>query len=131
MKQNPYFSFPRVILNVSQDLYSGSFQTHEDYRLIDFWIQGEKTIKASLMHGAGFDDLAQYYIRGTFYYRIIVHWVTCSWVPCLLSEPAGDPRKRCLRKSISIILCPPPLSHHTLYCYLQSRHTTKCNVLTQ
>ena len=51
----------------------------------------------------------------TFCYRIIVHWVTCSWVPCLLTEPAGDPRKKkCLRKSLSIIICPPPLSHYTL-----------------
>ena len=47
-------------------------------------------------HGAGFDDLVRYYIRRTFYYRIIVHWVTCSWVPCLLTEPARDPRKRCV-----------------------------------
>ena len=48
------------------------------------------------VHGAGFDDLAQYYIRRTFYYRIIVHWITCSWVPCLLTEPAGHPRKKCV-----------------------------------
>ena len=47
-------------------------------------------------HGAGFDDLVRYYIRRTFYYRIIVHWVTCSWVPCLFTEPAGDPRKKCV-----------------------------------
>ena len=47
-------------------------------------------------HGTGFDDLAQYYIRRTFYYRIIVHWITCSWVPCLLTEPAGHPRKKCV-----------------------------------
>ena len=33
----------------------------------------------------------------TFCYRIIVHWVICSWVLCLLlTEPAGDPRKICV-----------------------------------
>ena len=68
--------------------------------------------------------------RKTFCYRIIVHWVICSWIlRLLLTEPAGDPRKRCPRKSVFIIICPPPLAHHTLYCYLQSRHSTKCNVL--
>jgi hypothetical protein len=41
----------------------------------------------------------------------------------------GPTRNVCLCKSVSIIICPPPLSHHTLYCYLQSRHSTKCNVL--
>ena len=66
----------------------------------------------------------------TFWYRVIVPWVICSWVlRLLLTEPAGDPRKKCVRKSVSIIICPPPLAHHTLYCYLQSRHSTKCNVL--
>ena len=33
----------------------------------------------------------------TFCYRIIVHWVICSWVlRLLLTEPAGDPRKICV-----------------------------------
>ena len=49
MKQNRHFSFPRAILNVSQEVYSGSFKMHEDYRFVDFWIQGQKTIKSSLM----------------------------------------------------------------------------------
>ena len=31
-----------------------------------------------------------------FCYRIIVHWVTCSWVRRLLTEPAGDPREMCV-----------------------------------
>ena len=48
-QQNQYFSFPRAILNVSQEVYSGSFKMHEDYRFVDFWIQGQKTIKSSLM----------------------------------------------------------------------------------
>ena len=49
IKQNQYFSFPRAILNISQDLYSESFQMHEDYRFVDFWIEGEKTTKSSPM----------------------------------------------------------------------------------
>ena len=33
----------------------------------------------------------------TFCYRIIVHWVICSWVLCLLlTEPAGNLRKMCV-----------------------------------
>ena len=33
----------------------------------------------------------------TFCYRIIVHWVICSWpLRLLLTEPAGDPRKKCV-----------------------------------
>jgi hypothetical protein len=32
-----------------------------------------------------------------FCYRIIVHWVICSWVLCLLlTKPVGDPRKICV-----------------------------------
>ena len=38
-----------ALMNVSQDLYSGSFQMHEDYRFVDFWIHGQKTITSSLM----------------------------------------------------------------------------------
>ena len=41
----------------------------------------------------------------------------------------GPTKKMCLRKNVSIIICPPPLSHHTLYCYPQSRYSTKCSVL--
>ena len=33
------------------------------------------------------------------------------------------------RKSVSIISCPAPLSHHTRYCCLQSRYSTKCSGL--
>ena len=29
----------RAILNVSQEVYSGSFKMHEGYRFVDFWIQ--------------------------------------------------------------------------------------------
>ena len=100
---------------------------------VDFLSQCWKVIKSSLLGfvlSHRFTIPAQYYIRRTFDYRIIVHWVTCSWVPCLLTEPLGDPQKNCVyAKIISIILCPPPLSHPTLYWYLQSRHSTKCNVL--
>ena len=41
----------------------------------------------------------------------------------------GPTKKMCLRKIVSMIICPPPLSHPTLCCDLQSRHSTKCNVL--
>ena len=41
----------------------------------------------------------------------------------------GPTKNMCPRKNISIILCLPPLSHPTLCCDLQSRHSTKCNVL--
>ena len=43
----------------------------------------------------------------TFCYRIIVHWVICSWIlRLLLTEPAGDPRKnvstqKCLHNNLS------------------------------
>ena len=50
--------------------------------------------------------------------------------PLSTHRTSGAPTKKmCLHKIVSIILCPPPLSHHTLYCYLQSRYSTKCNVL--
>ena len=50
--------------------------------------------------------------------------------PLGIHRTSGGPTKKmCLRKSVSIIVCPPPLSHHTLYCYLRSRYSTKCNVL--
>ena len=50
--------------------------------------------------------------------------------PLSTHRTTGGPTKNmCLRKNMSIILCPPPLSHPTLCCDLQSRHSTKCNVL--
>ena len=49
IKQSLYFSFPRAILNVSQELYSGSLKMHEDHRFVGFWIQGQKTIKSSFL----------------------------------------------------------------------------------
>ena len=41
----------------------------------------------------------------------------------------GPTKNMCLRKSVSIIICPLPLSHPTLCCDLQSRHSRKGNVL--
>ena len=88
---------------------------------LDFWSQRQKVFKSSFLgfvlstSGAkarkssnrvswdwfclintSIHDTGTYYIRRTFYSRIIVHWVTCSWVLCLLTEPAGDPRKICV-----------------------------------
>ena len=54
-KQNLYFSLPKAILNVSQDLYSGSFQMHEDLsfcRLLDPRPENHQM----KLHVAGFDD---------------------------------------------------------------------------
>ena len=137
MKQNRYFSFPRAILNVSQDLYSGSFQMHEDYRFVDFWIQGQKTIKSSLMGLVLMTSGAK--TRKSWHNitsKNILLSDHCSLGHLFVDPPptthraSGRPTKNmCLRKSVSIIICPPPLSHHTLYCYLQSRYSTKCNVL--
>ena len=39
----------------------------------------------------------------------------------------GPTKKMCLRKSVSIIICPPLLSHPALCWDLQSRYSTKCN----
>ena len=69
----------------------------------DFLSQCWKVIKSSLLGvvlSHRFTIPAQYYIRRTFDYRIIVHWVTCSWVPCLLTEPLGDPQKICVYAKI-------------------------------
>ena len=44
--------------------------------------------------------------------------------PSAYLASGGPTRNMCLRKSVSIKTGPPPLSHHTLYCYLQSRHST-------
>ena len=101
--QGRCFWFPRAILNVSQDVYSGWFKMHEDYRFVDFWIQGQKTIKSSLMGwfwsllGPRLERHDTILHQKTFWYRIIVHWVICSCVlRQLLTEPAGDPRKICV-----------------------------------
>ena len=70
---------------------------------VDFLSQCWKVIKSSLLGfvlSHRFTIPAQYYIRRTFDYRIIVHWVTCSWVPCLLTEPLGDPQKICVYAKI-------------------------------
>ena len=76
---------------------------HEDYRYVDFWMQGQKTIKSSLMtlvlmtSGAKTGKSWHKITSIFFCYRIIVHWVICSWVlRLLLTEPAGDPRKICV-----------------------------------
>ena len=46
--------------------------------------------------------------------------------PPTTHQASGEPTKNmCLRKSVSIIICPSPLSHHTLHYYLQSRYSTK------
>ena len=40
--------------------------------------------------------------RKSFCYRIIVHWVICSWALCLLfTEPVGDPHKICVYAQVS------------------------------
>ena len=137
MKQNLYFSLPRAILNVSQDLYTVSFQIHEDYRFVDFWIQGQKTIKSSLMGLVLMTSGAK--TRKSWHNitsKNILLSDHCSLGHLFVDPPptthrasGGPTKKMCLRKSVFIIICPPPLAHHTLYCYLQSRHSTKCNVL--
>ena len=52
----------------------------------------------------------------TFCYRIIVHWVICSCVLCLLlTEPAGDPRKICVyAKVFPYNLSAAAVASHTL-----------------
>ena len=135
--QNPYFSFPRAILNVSQDLYSGSFQMHEDYRFVDFWIQGQKTIKSSLMGLVLMTSGAK--TRKSWHNitsKNILLSDHCSLghlfvgpLPITHRASGGPTKNMCLRKSVSIIICPPLLSHPTLCWDLQSRHSTKCNVL--
>ena len=47
--QNLYFLFPRATLNVSHELYSGSLKIYENHCFVDFWIQGQKIIKSSLL----------------------------------------------------------------------------------
>ena len=137
MLQNPYFSFSKAILNVSQEVYSGSFKMHEDYRFVDFWIQGQKTIKSSLMGLVLMTSGAK--TRKSWHNitsKNILLSDHCSLGHLFVGPPptthrasGGPTKKMCLRKSVFIIICPPPLAHHTLYCYLQSRHSTKCNVL--
>ena len=137
MWQNRYFSFPKAILNVSQEVYPGSFKILEDYRVVDFWIQGQKTIKSSLMGLVLMTSGAK--TRKSWHNitsRNILVSDHCSLGHLFVGPPptthraSGGPTKNmCLRKSVSIIICPPPLAHHTLYCYLQSRYSTKCNVL--
>ena len=103
IKQNLYFSSPRATLNVSHDLYSAAFKIHENHCSVDFWIQGQKTIKSSFMglvlmtSGAKTRKSWHNITSKNICYRIIVHWVICSWIlRLLLTEPAGDPRKRCV-----------------------------------
>ena len=137
MLQNRYFSFPKAILNVSQGVYPGSFKILEDYRVVDFWIQGQKTIKSSFMGLVLMTSGAK--TRKSWHNitsKNILLSDHCSLGHLVVGPPpithraSGRPTKKmCLRKSVFIIICPPPLAHHTLYCYLQSRHSTKCNVL--
>ena len=137
MLQNRYFSFPKAILNVSQEVYPGSFEILEDYRVVDFWIQGQKTIKSSLMGlvlmTSGAKTKKSWHNITSKNILLSDH---CSLGHLFVGPPptthrasGGPTKKMCLRKSVFIIICPPPLAHHTLYCYLQSRHSTKCNVL--
>ena len=112
---------------------------HEDYRFVDFWIQGQKTIKSSLMGLVLMTSGAK--TRKSWHNitsKNILLSDHCSLGHLFVDPPptthrasGGPTKKMCLRKSVFIIICPPPLAHHTLYCYLQSRHSTKCNVLTQ
>ena len=137
MKQNLYFSFPKGILHVSQEVYPGSFKMLGDYRVVDFWIQGQKTIKSRL--------IALVLMTSGAKTRKSWHNITSKNIllsdhsslghlfvgPLLITHRAGGrPTKNmCLRKSVSIIICPPLLSHPTLCWDLQSRHSPKCNVL--
>ena len=138
MQQNRYFSFPKAILNVSQEVYPGSFKILEDYRVVDFWIQGQKTIKSSFM---GLVLMTSGAKTGKSWHNITSKNILlsdhCSLGHLFVGPPpthraGGGPTKNMrLRKSVSITSCPPPLSHHTLYYYLQSRYSAKCKVLTQ
>ena len=105
---------------------------------VDFLSQCWKVIKSSLL---GFQHKEhETSTRGSRYQHNITSGNIllsnhCSLGHLLVGPPpthragGGPTRNVCLCKSVSIIICPPPLSHHTLYCYLQSRHSTKCNVL--
>ena len=137
MEQIRYFSFTKAILNISQEVYSGSFKMLEDYRVVDFWIQGQKTIKSSLMGlvlmTSGAKTRKSWHNITSKNILVSDH---CSLGHVFVGPPptthrasGGPTNKMCLRKSVCIIICPPPLAHHTLYCYLQSRHSTKCNAL--
>ena len=53
-------------------------------RFLEYWSKGQEVIKSSLLGfvlSYQYMIPAQYYIRRTFYYRIIVDFVTRSWVP--------------------------------------------------
>ena len=101
---------------------------HEDYRVVDFWIQGQKTIKSSLRglvlmtSGAKTRKSWHNITSKDIGYRIIVHWVICSWVVrLLLTEPAGDPRKnvstqKCFHYNSSAVA----VTSHTLFLHAES-----------
>ena len=119
---------------------------------VDFWSHGRKVIKSSLLklvlstswanaekslNRVSWDSFC---LIGSRYQHNITSGNIllsdhCSLGHLFVGPPpthragGGPTRNVCLCKSVSIIICPPPLSHHTLYCYLQSRHSTKCNVL--
>ena len=121
---------------------------------VDFWSHGRKVIKSSLLglvlstswanaekslNRVSWDSFC---LIGSRYQHNITSGNIllsdhCSLGHLFVGPPpthragGGPTRNVCLCKSVSIIICPPPLSHHTLYCYLQSRHSTKCDVLTQ
>ena len=96
---------------------------------LDFWSQGQKVIKSSLPG----------LLFSTSGIKARISSNPASWglvslghlLVSLLSThraSGGSTKNMCLHKNVSIRLC-PPLSHHTLYCYLQSRYSTKRNVL--
>ena len=110
---------------------------HEDYRFVDFWVQGQITIKSNLMGlvlmTSGAKTRKSWHNIKSKTISLSDH---CSLGHLFVGPPptthraSGGPTKNmCLRKSVSIIICPPLLSHPTLYCYLRSRYSTKCNVL--
>ena len=120
---------------------------------VDFWSLGRKVIKSSLLGlvlSTSWANAEKSLNRVSWdSFRLIgsryQHNITsgnillsdhCSSGHLFVDPPptthrasGGPTKKMCLRKSIFIIICPPPLAHHTLHCYLQSRHSTKCNVL--
>ena len=112
---------------------------HEEYCFVDFWIQGQKTTKSSfmvlvLMTSGGKTRNSWHKMTP----KNILLSDHCSLGHLFVGPPptthrasGGPTKKMCLRKSVSIIIRPPSLSHHTLYYYLQSRYSTKCNVLTK
>ena len=125
---------------------------------VDFLIQGQKVMKSSFL-GFVFSTSGakarkssnrvswdSFRLIGTWYRHNITseeHFIIGSSfigsphghlfvVPPSTHRASGGPtRNTCLRKSVSIIIGPLPLSHHRSFCCLQSRCPTKCSVLKE